>query len=69
MAKKAKKAAKKTREMLVVGSKVKAYIKSKGCMTSGDVLAALNDKVHDLIDQATARTKANKRATVRSQDL
>jgi hypothetical protein len=69
MAKKAKKAAKKEREMLVVGSKVKAYIKSKGCMTSGDVLAGLNCKVHDLIDQAVARTKSNKRATLRSQDL
>jgi len=70
MAKKAaKKSAKKAKEMLVVGSKVKAYIKSKGCMTSGDALAALNDKVHDVLDQAAARTKANKRSTLRPQDL
>ena len=71
MAKKAakKKAAKKAREMLVVGSKVKVYIKSKGCMTSGDVLPALSDKVYDLLDAATARTKSNKRSTVRPQDL
>jgi len=71
MAKKAaaKKAAKKEREMLVVGSKVKAYIKSKNCMTSGDALAALNDKVYDLLDAAVARTQGNKRSTVKPQDL
>ena len=72
MAKKAakKKAAdKKTKDMLVVGSKVKALIKSKGCMTSGEVLPALNDKLYELLDAAVARTKSNKRSTVRPQDL
>ena len=71
MAKKAakKKAAKKTKDMLVVGSKVKAFIKSQGCMTSGEVLPALNDKLYDLLCAATARTKSNKRSTVRPQDL
>lgn len=69
MAKKAKKSAKKGKEMLVVGSKVKAYIKSKGCMTSSDALAALNDKIYCLLDAATARTEANKRSTVKPQDL
>jgi len=71
MAKKATKkaAAKKEREMLVVGSKVKAYVKSKECMTSGDALAALNDKVHSMLDAAAERTKANKRSTLRPQDL
>jgi len=71
MAKKAtkKKAAKKEREMLIVGSKVKAYVKSKGCMTAGDVLPALNDKVYAMLDAAVERTKANKRSTLRPQDL
>ena len=57
------------KEMLVVGSKVKAVIKSKGCMTSADALGALNDKVYCLLEGATARTKANKRSTVKPQDL
>ena len=55
--------------MLVVGSKVKAYIKSKGCHTSGDALSGLNDKVHEILDAATARCKANKRSTVKPQDM
>ncbi len=73
MAKKAKKAAKKKSggggEMLVVSSKVKAYIKEKGLMTSGDALEALNGKIHCLLDAAMERTKANKRSTVKPQDL
>lgn len=56
-------------DMMVVSSKVKAYIKEKGCMTSGDALAALNCKVACLLDAAVGRTKANKRATVKPQDL
>ena len=68
MAKK-KAAPKKEREMLMVGSKVKAFVKENGCMTAGDVLAALNEKVYALLGQAVERTKANKRSTLRPQDL
>ncbi len=57
------------KEVLVVASKVKAYIKSKKCQTSGDSIAALSDKVYALIDAATLRTKANRRSTVKPQDL
>ncbi|MFH0910069.1 MAG: hypothetical protein V1918_00955 [Planctomycetota bacterium] len=56
-------------ESLVVASKVKAHIRSKGCMTSADSLGALNGKVYSLLDAAIERTKANKRATVKPQDL
>jgi len=56
-------------EMMVVASKVKAYIKSKGCMTSGDALAELNCKIAGILDAAVQRTKANKRSTVKPQDL
>jgi len=56
-------------EMMVVSSKVKAYIKSKGCMTSGDALAELNCKIAGILDAAVGRTKANKRSTVKPQDL
>lgn len=65
MAKKAKKA----KEMVVVGSKVKAAIKEAGKMTSGELLPALNDKVHCMIEAAIARATANKRSTVRPQDV
>jgi hypothetical protein len=68
MAKKtAKKASKK--EVLVVASKVKAYVKNKGMMSSSDAVEALNCQVYDLLDQAIARTQANKRSTLKPQDL
>jgi len=59
----------KKMESLIVASKVKAYIKSKKMMTSSDALAALSDKVYGMLDSAIARTKANRRSTVKPQDL
>ena len=55
------------KEVLVVASKVKAYIKSKQMMTSSDAIAALSDKVCVILDEAVAR--ANRRSTVKAQDL
>lgn len=63
----AKKKGKK--EVLVVGSKVKAYIKSKKLMCSGDLMEGLSEKVYNCIDEALTRTKNNKRSTVRTHDL
>jgi hypothetical protein len=57
------------KEVLVVASKVKTYIKSKNMMTSSDAIAALSDKVHTMLDAAVARAKANRRSTVKAQDL
>ncbi len=59
----------KKKEILVVASKVKAYVKSKGMMTSADAIAALSDGVCSTLDAAIARTKANRRSTVKPQDL
>jgi len=59
----------KNREPLVVASKVKSYIRSKKMMTSSDALGAISDKVYALLDAAAERTKANKRTTVKPQDL
>jgi len=68
--KKAKtKAAAKKKEVLVVASKVKAYIKSKRMMTSSDTIGALSNALYDQIDAAIARTKANRRSTVKPQDI
>ncbi len=58
-----------SKEMVVVGSKVKAYIKSKGMQSSGDMLDALNEVVHWHLDKSIERTKSNGRATVRAGDL
>jgi histone H3/H4 len=57
------------KEVLVVASKVKAYIKSKKMMTSSDAVTALSDKVCAILDDAVTRAKANRRSTVRPQDL
>lgn len=57
------------KEVLVVVSKVKDYIKSKKCMTSGDLPVALSQEIYGMIDKAVARTKANKRSTVKPSDL
>ncbi len=67
-----KKAAKKktgNKEVLIIASKTKAYIKSQGMMTSSDAIVALSDAVYGLIDAAIARTQANRRSTVKPQDL
>lgn len=59
----------KKRESLIVASKVKAYVKSKKMMTSSDALGAVSDSVYSTLDAAVARAKANRRSTVRPQDL
>ena len=57
------------KEVLVVASKVRTYVKSKNMMTSSDTIATLSDKVCALLDEAVVRAKANKRSTVKPQDL
>ncbi|MFX0034195.1 MAG: hypothetical protein ACFE9I_00965 [Candidatus Hermodarchaeota archaeon] len=58
-------------EALFVKSKVRDYIKSKGCNTSGDLIdgPALNDAIINVLDKAIARAKANNRKTVQEKDL
>ncbi len=61
--------AKKKRESLIVASKVKAYIKSKKMLTSSEALQAISECVYSMLDAAIARAKANRRTTVKAQDL
>jgi len=61
--------AKKERDSLIVASKIKAYIRSQKMMTASESLEAINGKVYCLLDSAIARTKANRRSTVKAQDL
>lgn len=56
-------------ETLVVASKVKAVIKEKGCQTSSDALQELNTRIHAMLDDAVKRAQANKRSTVKPQDV
>lgn len=67
--KKAGKAKGGSREILVVASKVKGYVKGKRMNTSADAIAAISDRVYCLLDEATSRTKANGRKTVKPQDV
>lgn len=64
-------AKKTTADVLFVKSKVREYIKGKGCNTSGDVIdgPALNNAIVDVLDKAIARAKANNRKTVQEKDL
>ncbi|MBI2027105.1 MAG: hypothetical protein HYS98_04795 [Deltaproteobacteria bacterium] len=56
-------------EILIVQSKVKDYIKSKGCNTSGNAADALSKAVTELLNKAIARCKANGRKTVSDKDI
>lgn len=70
MAKKAAKGGKKaTREVLVVGTKVKDVVKAAGLQSSGELIEAVSTRVHDLLAGAISRASGNGRKTVRSYDL
>ena len=56
-------------EILVVASKVKAYIKSKGYSTSATSIEKLSAQVRDLIEKAIERTKSDNRKTVMDRDF
>ncbi len=57
------------KDILIVSSKVKAYMKEKGVKSSGDLVEAVSKKVYDLLDAAVVRARENKRSTVRPYDL
>jgi histone H3/H4 len=63
------KAAKKPREIVVVGSKVKDVIRSAGYRSDGELVQAVSEKVHELLEAAIKRAESNKRGTVRPYDL
>jgi len=57
------------KDILVVGSKVKNYMREKNVKTSGELVEALSAKVYQLLDAAVERAQMNKRSTVRPYDL
>jgi len=57
-------------EVLVVASKVKAYIKENGDMkTSASVLAALSDRVRGMCQDAISNARSDGRKTVLDRDI
>lgn len=65
----AKAPAKKPREIVVVGSKVKDVVRSAGYRSDGELVQAISDKVHEMLEAAIKRAESNKRGTVRPYDL
>lgn len=57
------------KEIVVVGSKVKDAVKELGFQSSGDLVEAVSDKVHELLEAAVERAKENQRKTLRAYDL
>lgn len=66
---KAKKSKGSKMETVIVQSKMKDYLRSKGFNVSSDVTEALNAVVHHLLDAASHRTHSNGRKTVRGSDF
>lgn len=56
-------------EVLVIVSKVKAYLDSKGVRTSGDLPEALSAEVRKILDRAVERCKEHGKATVGPRDI
>lgn len=58
------------KEVLVVASKVKAYIRSKSEMnTSAGVLEVLSDKIREMCDRAIENANRDGRKTVKDRDI
>jgi len=58
------------KEILVVVSKLKSYIKSRsGMNTSGAVVGVLSDAVRSLCDDAIERARSDGRKTVKDRDF
>ncbi len=60
---------KKQRDVLVVASKVKAYMRSRNMNTAAETIQTVSDQVYSLLDEAICRTQANSRKTVKSHDV
>lgn len=58
------------KEVLVVASKIKNYIREKSEMnTSANVFEILSDKIRAMCDQAIENARSDKRKTVKDRDF
>ena len=69
MAQKKKGSKKKPKEMLLVQSKLKEYVRSQGLNCAGDLADAVNEAVFGVLDGAIRRAGANGRKTARADDV
>lgn len=58
-----------SKELLVVVSKVKDYVKGKGLQTSETAVDALSEAVKELLDKAVKRAQDNGRQTIKDRDI
>ena len=58
-----------SKETLVVGSKVKDFIKEADLRSDGDLIESLSGRVEEILKSAMQRCKENGRSTVRPCDL
>ena len=61
--------AKSKNEIVVVGSKVKEVIREANLRSDGELVAAVSEKVHEMLAAAIKRCTHNGRSTVRPHDL
>ena len=54
---------------LLIVSKLKSAIKDAGCRSGDEFIAALNEQVHKTVLEAVEKCKADKRATLKADDL
>ena len=57
------------RDVLVVASKIREYVKSNDCNTSGEFISELSNTVYYLIDKAIDRAQGNNRKTIQAKDV
>ena len=57
------------RKLLVVTRRVRAYARTLGLNTSSQTIAALSEQVYALLERAAARTRANRRTTLKPHDV
>ncbi|MDH4200964.1 MAG: hypothetical protein OEV66_11385 [Spirochaetia bacterium] len=57
------------KELLIVTSKLKKYIKAQGFNTAGTVPEILSNKIREICDNALLKTKSNKRKTLMDADF
>jgi histone H3/H4 len=54
---------------LIVRSNIRKALKDKISNVAEEVEDALNDKVHEILNKAVERAKANQRRTIHARDL
>lgn len=56
-------------EILVIGSKMKAFVQEAGMRCDSKLVEAASDKLRELLVAAVGRARDSKRGTVRPSDL